>query len=126
MRKDSPTPKSTSATASNQLRPGTWGGDHVTLQISDSESSLEFDCANGTINEPILLDSDGHFEVAGTYSREGPGPVREGAQNQSRAMYSGVVNGDAMSLSIKLHGSSEAVANLSLTHGKQGKIRKCY
>ena len=126
MKKDPATPRPTSATAPNRLPPGTWGGLHVNLEISDNESSLEFDCANGKISEPILLDSDGRFEVRGTYTREGPGPTREGAQNRSNAVYSGAVKGGTMTLSIRLNGSSDSVLDLSLEHGKQGRLRKCY
>ena len=126
MIKDSASPPPTTGAGSNRLAPGTWGGLHVNLEVSDGDTSLEFDCANGTISEPILLDSDGHFEVRGTYTREGFGPTREGAQNQSRAVYSGVVNGGMMTLSIRLNGSADSVLDLSLERGKLGKLRKCY
>jgi hypothetical protein len=126
MRNNSAMPSPTSQTASNKLPPGTWGGLHVNLQILEAESSLEFDCGHGTINEPILLDSGGHFEVSGSYTREGPGPARQGAENQSRALYSGIVKDDTMTLSVRLDGSSEAILDVSLTRAKQGKLRKCY
>lgn len=96
------------------------------MEIADGKSSLEFDCASGTINEPIMLDSNGHFEVSGFYMREGPGPVRQDGNSQSRAIYSGVVKDDTMTLSIRLDGSSDEILKLTLTLGKQGRIWKCY
>ena len=126
MKKDSASPRPSTATASNRLPRGTWGGLHVNLEISDNETSLEFDCAHGAITEPILLDSDGHFEVRGSYTREGPGPVREGARNQSNAIYSGVVKGGTMTLSIRLEGASDSILDVSLAEGKSGKLHKCY
>jgi hypothetical protein len=126
MKKDSPTPPPQSASSPNQLSRGTWGGNHAALEIADGKSSIEFDCANGTISEPIVLDSEGHFEVRGFYTREGPGPVRQGGQNQARAIYSGVVKGDTMTLSIRLDGSSDVLLDVTLTQGKQGRLRKCY
>lgn len=121
----SPRPPAPTAPGQRQLS-GLWGGMHVTLEISEQEATLEFDCANGSIREPILLDSAGHFDVAGSYTREGPGPVRQGVNREARARYSGNVTDETMTLAVRLEGSSEPVLNLSLTRGKQGKIRKCY
>lgn len=115
-----------SASSPKRLSPGTWGGNHASLEIADGKSSLEFDCASGTISEPITLDSDGRFEVPGFYTREGPGPVRQGGNNQARAIYSGVVKDDTMTLSIRLNGSSDEILKVTLTLGKQGRIWKCY
>jgi len=123
---DSPTPSPKSASSPNQLSSAIWGGNGVSLEISDNKSSLEFDCANGTISEPILLDNEGRFEVPGLYVREGPGPVRQGGNKQSRAIYSGVVKGDTMTLSIRMDGSSDELLNVTLVRGKQGRLRKCY
>lgn len=122
-----PRPPTTTPTTSAQRQlSGLWGGMHVTLETSERGASLEFDCATGTIREPIVLDSAGHFDVAGSYNREGPGPVRQGVQTDSSARYSGTVTGEEMTLAVRLEGSSEPLLNLSLTRGKQGKIQKCY
>jgi hypothetical protein len=125
---DSSNPRSTAipTTSGNQELSGTWGGNHVTLEISDQGATLEFDCGTGSISKPILLDSEGHFDVIGTYTREGPGPVRQGKQRDARAHYSGTVIADTMTLSVRLEGSSEPLLSVSLTRGKQGKLRKCY
>jgi hypothetical protein len=120
-----PRPSATPATAGQKLS-GLWGGLHVRLEISDQGATLEFDCASGSISEPILLDSAGRFDVAGSYTRQGPGPVRQGVKGDTPAHYSGVVTGETMELSLRLEGSSEPVFDLSLTRGKQGKITKCY
>jgi len=116
----------TPTTSGNQQLSGTWGGNHVTLEISDQGATLEFDCGTGSISKPILLDSEGHFDVIGTYTREGPGPVRQGKQRDARAHYSGTVTDDTMTLTVRLEGSSEPLLSVSLTRGKQGKLRKCY
>ncbi len=124
--KDSPTPPPKSASSPNQLSSGIWGGNSASLEISDGKWSLEFDCANGTISEPIVLDNEGHFEVPGLYVREGPGPVRQGGNRQSQAIYSGVVKDDTMTLSIRMDGSSDELLNVTLARSKQGRLRKCY
>ena len=119
-------PSTTPTTSAQRQLSGLWGGMHVTLESSEGGATLEFDCATGTIREPIVLDSAGHFDVAGSYNREGPGPVRQGVQTDSSARYSGTVTGETMTLAVRLEGTSEPLLNLSLTRGKQGKIRKCY
>jgi len=104
---------------------GFWGGLHVTLELTAQGATLEFDCATGNINQPILLDSADRFEVNGSYSRQGPGPVRQGGQSDAEATYSGTVAGETMNLTVRVKGLSEPL-NFSLTHGREGKIQKCY
>jgi len=115
----------TGAASANRNLAGVWGGLHVILEISSDSATLEFDCASGAIKDPILLDSNGHFDVVGSYNRQGPGPTRQGAKTESDARYSGTVNGNAMKLRVQLPGSSESL-EFSLTHGHPGKITKCY
>jgi hypothetical protein len=120
----SPSP-ATRTTNANQNLSGLWGGLHVTLEISNDNARLEFDCASGSIKDPFLLDSSGHFDVVGSYDRQGPGPTRQGAKTESDARYSGTINGDTMKLSVQLPGSSENL-EYSLTRGHPGKVTKCY
>jgi hypothetical protein len=36
-----------------------WGGDHVNLVVTDAGGALEYDCAHGTIDQPLVIDSSG-------------------------------------------------------------------
>ena len=125
--------KSTAATTSgpeappgsDQLPAGVWGGMHVTLEVTDRDASLQFDCAHGVISGPISLDKDGNFDVPGTYAREGPGPTREGREQASHAHYSGTVRDGSMILKLRLD-NSDVKEDFSLALGKSGKIWKCY
>ena len=56
---------------------GEWGGEHVSLTITDAGSSLEFDCASGTISGPFTVDAQGRFNLRGTYTpgTGGPEPI---------------------------------------------------
>lgn len=47
---------------------GLWGGSHVTLQVTSSGGRLEYDCANGVIEEPIRPDRAGRFMAIGTHT----------------------------------------------------------
>lgn len=109
-----------------RLPAGTWGGKHVSLEVTEDGASLDFDCAHGEINKPIQIDSSGRFNVQGTYTREGPGPIRADKNYSDSARYSGTVNGDTMTLSVAPANSANQNNTFTLTRGKAGRIWKCY
>jgi hypothetical protein len=52
------------------LGPGKWGSPTAGLEITDSTGLVRFEfCATGTLTVPVLLTSDGRFDVPGTYIR---------------------------------------------------------
>ncbi len=105
---------------------GTWGGQHAALVLGDSGGRIEFDCAHGTIDEPLAVDAQGRFDARGTYSREHGGPIRVEEREEKRpARYSGSVTGGTMSLTITVTGFPTAVGPYTLEHGKRGIIHKC-
>ena len=105
---------------------GTWGGDHIGLEVTDQMAEIEFDCAHGTINHQLTLDSDLNFNLTGTYTREHAGPVRreEGSHGQP-ARFTGHVDGQTMTLTITLIEKNETLGTFTLTHGRQPRIMKC-
>lgn len=108
-----------------RLPAGAWGGMHVGLEVTEEGASLDFDCARGEINQAITLDSNGRFDVQGTFTREGPGPIRAGKDYGSAARYSGSVSGDTMTLTVAPANSSASNSTYTLTRGKAGRIWKC-
>lgn len=108
-----------------RLSAGEWGGKHISLEVTANGASLDFDCARGEINQAIVLDSNGRFNVQGTYTREGPGPTRAGEDQGSTARYSGSVNGDTMTLSVAPANSTNQNNTFTLTRGKAGRVWKC-
>jgi hypothetical protein len=110
----------------NSLPAGTWGGEHISLNATAAGARLEFDCANGQINQPITLDGNGAFDVAGVYVQEHGGPVRIDEQpNGQPARYSGRVEGQTMTLTITLTGKQQTVGTYTLGHGQNPRIFKC-
>ena len=95
------------------------------MEVSDNGATFQFDCAHGVVSPGISLDSNGHFDIAGTYVREGPGPIREGQNRTANARYSGTVESGKMLLKVKLDNADDS-NDFSLTEGKQGKVWKCY
>lgn len=105
---------------------GTWGGDHISLEVAGNGATLDFDCASGTINGPMNVDGNGNFDVGGTFLREHPGPIRMGEDNGGKpARYSGHTDGNTMTLSVTLSGSSESLGTFSLRLGAPSRVRKC-
>lgn len=105
---------------------GLWGGQGISMEVTDSGANLDFDCASGTITEPIAPDSAGKFSAKGLFARHRPGPTREGEDTEGQpAIYSGVLDGENMTLTITLAQKSEKAGDFTLTHGKMGRIRRC-
>ena len=71
---------------------GIWGGPHAGLSMQGGLADVQFDCASGTIDDPVYPAADGTFSVKGTYRTGAPGPIKVGQFFKSQnAMYSGQV-----------------------------------
>ena len=126
----SPTPhRTTDAPSGGSLDPGVWGGRGVSLQITAAGAEVEFDCAHGTLEQRIISDAEGRFEVTGTFITEG-GPVRipvDGAAPKgSPATYRGRIAGEQMTLDVTVAGTGAKLMGLSLVRGRPPSLRKCY
>jgi hypothetical protein len=112
------------ASDASAIATGTWGGEHIVLQVSEKGADVEFDCAHGQVTQPITVDKHGDFDVAGTFTPEHGGPVRRDENTPSAsARYSGHVDGDTMSLTVT-HGE-EKVGIYTLNRGSRPNITKC-
>ena len=108
------------------LSSGTWGGPHIRIEVGQGSATIEYDCANGTIDGPFTLDSKGRFNWRGTHNREHGGPIRIDEKPNSRAaIYSGFVKGDTMTLTVKLANTNEVLDSFTLRRGSTGRIFKC-
>ena len=109
-----------------RLQTGTWGGPHISVEVGASSATINYDCANGTINGPLTIDSKGRFNWRGTHNREHGGPIRMDEKSNSRAAtYSGWIKGDTMTLTVKLAGTDEAGETYTLKRGSAGRVFKC-
>jgi len=103
-----------------------WGGDHLRLLLTETEGTLEYDCAHGTIDEPFVVDSAGRFVLTGTHTREHGGPIRRDEKPDDHpARYTGATDGKKMTLSVTLTDSNESVGTFTLTRGRAGRVVRC-
>jgi hypothetical protein len=105
---------------------GEWGGEHVALQVSAQGGVLEYDCAHGSIEAPVMPDGQGRFEVGGMYVLEHGGPVREGELPDSHpALYSGWTNGARMVIEVTFLDSGETVGPYTMQLNGAPRLFKC-
>src|SRR5256885_495519 len=108
------------------LQKGTWGGEHIQLEVSEEGGQIEYDCAHGSIDQKIALDARGRFKVAGTHVVERGGPVREsGSSNGDPVEITGRVSGKKLELTVRRRVSKEVIGAFTLFYGHEGKLRKC-
>lgn len=114
----------------SRLAEGIWGGRGVVVRVSAEGAEVEFDCAHGTIEGRVELDARGRFDVAGTFVPEG-GPVSvpaDGALKEKglKARYRGRVEGNKMTLGVTIPETEGEPDELTLTHGQEPRLEKCY
>jgi hypothetical protein len=95
------------------------------MMISRTGARLEYDCAESTIDQPIILDARGKFTVRGSYSSERGGPRRNEQAAAARARYVGEVSADTMKLTVTLESTKEPVGVFMLRRGEDPLLTKC-
>ena len=107
---------------------GMWGGNHVRLDVRENGAEVEYDCGRGEISVALTLSKDRRFDVRGTFTREGPGPIRVGRRPTSRpARYEGQIKDATLTLKVTLTDTdpSQDIGTFTLTRGSEGRLWKC-
>jgi len=104
---------------------GVWGSEHHEFVSNGDVATLEYDCAHGSINEALALDSDGRFDVVGTHTREG-GPVDLNNPPEAHpARYQGHLFGNWLELTVTLTDTGEVIGPFTVIRGVRGTLYKC-
>ncbi len=111
---------------------GVWGGPHAGVEFSGGLADVQFDCASGTLDDPLYPARDGSFSVKGTYRTGAPGPIKVGQFFTSKdAVYSGQIAAGAgrksprvMTLSVTLEDGTR-LGPFTLTEGGAPQITHC-
>ena len=102
----------------------TWGGSHIGLVITVTGGTVEYDCAEGEILEPIRI-TNGRFNVLGLHYMGMGGPIGVDKVNPRPARYEGTVKGDQMTMTVTLTDTKEQVGTFNLVRGENPHVVKC-
>ena len=103
---------------------GLWGGPHISMKVGAKSATIEYDCASGVIEGPLVVDASGHFNLHGTHRSERGGPTRaDESSNGEPATYTGSIDGNTMTLALKIGDADEET--FKLEKGKEGELVKC-
>jgi hypothetical protein len=109
-----------------RIAQGAWGGQHITMQVSESSATIEFDCAHAQIDGPLITDRRGRFKLKGMFSPERGGPVRANENSNGQpAHFAGWTDGKKMTLTVTLAGQKESLGTFNLARGTEGLLFKC-
>jgi hypothetical protein len=111
---------------------GIWGGPHAGLDFEGGLAEAQFDCASGTIDDPLIPAPDGSFSVKGTYRTGAPGPVKVGQFFKSQgAIFAGQIakapaknSARVMTLHVALDDGT-TLGPFTLTEGTPPQLTRC-
>lgn len=106
-----------------KLRTGDWGGEHVGLVVEPTRVTFLFDCANGSIDKPLVVLSDGSFDVNGTYAPVASAQAADHAPRAAR--YIGRVVGRHLTFTRVLVDDSEPTESFDAEFGVAPRIGAC-
>jgi hypothetical protein len=105
---------------------GAWGGEHISLEVTPEGGRVEYDCAHGTIDQKVVPDGQGRFDLRGAHVREHGGPVRKDETADSHpARFVGEIKGDTMTLTVTESDTKELVGTFTLGYGQRPHLMKC-
>jgi hypothetical protein len=105
---------------------GSWGGEHVGLELHAGGGTLEYDCAAGAIDEPVRPDGSGAFSARGTHSPGHGGPDRvDEDPPRLLAEYHGRIRGERMTLNVRVPSSDLVLGPYTLDRGAPPQILRC-
>lgn len=104
---------------------GSWGGQHVGLTITPAGGTLEYDCAVGRIDGPLIVQPDGRFKASGTHFPGIGGPERIGEIRPAYPTdYIGSVRGDRMTLTARV-ANGVLLGPFELRRGAEPNLLRC-
>ena len=106
---------------------GEWGGLHLELTADPTGARLQYDCATGVIDPPVMV-AGGQLHATGTHSPGHGGPIREDEMPvKLPARYDGELTegGNTLALTVTLSDTGERLGVYKLTKGRHGQVFAC-
>jgi hypothetical protein len=106
---------------------GNWGGEHIGIVVSDTGATIEYDCATGTIDEPLRLDASGSFDWHGTHVIGHGGPIMIGeSPDEHPAEYTGHADAKQMTITLRLTDTTTFTPRtFTLERGANPRVFRC-
>lgn len=96
------------------------------MDVTSTGARLEYDCAEGVIEEPLRPDAEGRFTAIGIHTPGHGGPIRVGEILPAfRARYDGHVDGERMSLLVTFTETGIVLGSFELRRGSSGLLVRC-
>ena len=105
---------------------GSWGGVGIRLDVTAQGATTEYDCAHGTIDQPLVTDRAGRFSAAGTHVREHGGPIRvDEPPDRHPARYDGTLAGTTIHFTVAMLDTQQVIGPFDAIRDVAGRIVKC-
>jgi hypothetical protein len=104
---------------------GNWGGQGIAVLATETQVTLEFNCASGTINKKVMLNS-GIFSEKGTFTQfSGNIPINTNFPDPKPVLYEGNVSGNNLSLTIKSEDGKTVLEKYNIVKNVTGNLVRC-
>lgn len=105
---------------------GSWGGQHIGMVVTDTGATIEYDCGEGVISEPLRLSANGEFDWDGIHYPGHGGPIRvDDPANAHPARYTGRATARSMTITLTLTDGSQPAQTFTLVRGGNAGVFKC-
>ena len=113
--------------AEDEVPTGLWGGDGIILRVTETVSTVEYECAAGVIEEPLFVEVGGRFEADGRHSALGGGPIETSTEGPkpARVRYVGSTDGTTMTLTVVYTKTGDELGTFHLERGLEPHLERC-
>lgn len=106
--------------------PGNWGAKGIGVTIKANGVDIEYDCADGRIEQKLSIDAKGNFKTSGVHIQSRPGPVHvDSPPEQKPARYEGKISGTTMKLKVVLTETNDVIGEFVLEKDRFPRIHRC-
>jgi len=103
---------------------GNWGTNKMTISISLKRIKINYECAHGEINEPLVLDKNGTFNVVGTHIQESGKDLGKGEVSEP-VRYQGEFKNNELKISVTNVNTGELIISTTLQKNPNKHVLKC-
>lgn len=106
---------------------GIWGGTGLILTVEEKGGSIQYECADGQIEQTLKVNAQGNFSAKGTHTPQRGGPIRVDSKLAGQpVLYEGKVSGNTMTLRVTLTETKEVIGEFTLERGVTPRLHRCY